>query len=59
MASTTTVFSSGSHTVISQPILKCKPITSTIAPQLTRKKEITHYEVNIQDGDFTFIHPSV
>jgi hypothetical protein len=26
MASATTVFSFGSYTVISQPILKCKPI---------------------------------
>jgi hypothetical protein len=33
-------------------------VTSTMALQLARKK-ITQNGVNIQDGDFAFIHPSV
>jgi hypothetical protein len=42
---TTVIFSFGSHTAISQPILKCKPVvTSTMAPQLAQKLGL-HFKI--------------
>jgi hypothetical protein len=44
-----------SRTSISQPILTYKPILDF----LRLKINLIQNGVNIQDGDFTFIHPSV